>query len=57
MNAILLMSFCLGNILGALTFRTQDEPDYIPAKIALVATISVAIIFVLALRTYYGWEN
>lgn len=57
MNAILLMSFCLGNILGPLTFRTQDEPDYIPAKIALVATISVAIIFVLVLRTYYGWEN
>lgn len=57
MNAILLMSFCLGNILGPLTFRTQDEPDYIPAKIALVATISVAIVFVLILRGYYGWEN
>jgi sugar phosphate permease len=57
MNAILLMSFCLGNILGPLTFRTQDEPDYIPAKIALVATISVAIVFVLLLRGYYGWEN
>jgi sugar phosphate permease len=57
MNAILLMSFCLGNILGPLTFRTQDEPDYIPAKIALVATISVAIIFVLLLRAYYCWEN
>ncbi|KAJ5439212.1 uncharacterized protein N7458_010210 [Penicillium daleae] len=57
MNAILLMSFCLGNILGPLTFRTQDEPDYIPAKIALVATISVAIIFVMILRGYYGWEN
>ena len=56
-NAILLMSFCLGNILGPLTFRTQDVPDYIPAKIALVATISVAIVFVLFLRGYYGWEN
>lgn len=57
MNAILLMSFCLGNILGPLTFRTQDEPDYIPAKITLVATISVAIVFTLLLRFYYVWEN
>ncbi|KAF7159370.1 hypothetical protein CNMCM5623_004684 [Aspergillus felis] len=45
MNAIVLMSFCLGNILGPLTFRTEDEPDYIPAKIAIVATVSVAIVF------------
>ncbi|KAJ5676232.1 hypothetical protein N7462_009129 [Penicillium macrosclerotiorum] len=57
MNAILLMSFCLGNILGPLTFRTQDEPDYVPAKIALVATILVAIVTTFLLRTYYVWEN
>ncbi|KAI2792686.1 hypothetical protein POX_b02727 [Penicillium oxalicum] len=57
MNAVLLMSFCLGNILGPLTFRTEDEPDYIPAKIALVATISVAIVSTLVLRAYYSWEN
>ncbi|KAJ6171923.1 hypothetical protein N7470_000990 [Penicillium chermesinum] len=57
MNAVLLMSFCSGNILGPLTFRTKDEPNYIPAKIALVATISVAIVFVGLLRVYYMWEN
>ncbi|KAJ5181460.1 hypothetical protein N7449_011607 [Penicillium cf. viridicatum] len=57
MNAILLMSFCLGNILGPLTFRTEDEPDYIPAKIAIVVTISVAIVFTIGLRTYYVLEN
>lgn len=57
MNAVLLMSFCLGNILGPLTFRTEDEPEYIPAKIALVATQAVAIVFILALRFYYVWEN
>ena len=57
MNAILLMSFCLGNILGPLTFRTEDEPDYIPAKIAIVVTISVAIVFAIGLRTYYVLEN
>jgi hypothetical protein len=57
MNAILLMAFCLGNILGPLTFRTKDEPDYIPAKIALVVTVTLAIIFAFMLRFFYGWEN
>lgn len=57
MNAILLMSFCLGNILGPLTFRTQDEPDYVPAKIAIVVTTAVAIVFAVLLRGYYVWEN
>ncbi|KAL4891783.1 allantoate permease [Aspergillus ambiguus] len=57
MNAITLMAFCLGNILGPLTFRTKDEPDYIPAKIAVVATLSVAIFFVILLKAYYMWEN
>ncbi|CAL5870096.1 uncharacterized protein PFLUO_LOCUS4330 [Penicillium psychrofluorescens] len=57
MNAVMLMSFCLGNILGPLTFRTEDAPDYIPAKIALVVTTAVAIIFSLLLKWYYAWEN
>jgi hypothetical protein len=57
MNAIVLMSFCLGNILGPLTFRTKDEPDYIPAKIAIVATVSVAIVFSILLKCYYMYEN
>ncbi|OGE58608.1 hypothetical protein PENARI_c001G11152 [Penicillium arizonense] len=57
MNAVLLMAFCLGNILGPLTFRTEDEPDYVPAKIAIVATLAVAIVFTFGLRGYYVWEN
>lgn len=57
MNAVLLMAFCLGNILGPLTFRTKDEPEYIPAKIAIVATVSVAIVFLVLLKFYYMWEN
>lgn len=57
MNAIVLMAFCLGNILGPLTFRTKDEPNYIPAKIAIVATVSVAIVFTVLLKGYYIFEN
>lgn len=43
MNAILLMSFCLGNILGPLTFRDEDAPSYTPAKITIVAVDLVAV--------------
>lgn len=31
MNAILLVSFCLGNIIGTLTYRQNDAPDILPA--------------------------
>lgn len=57
MNAILLMSFCLGNILGPLTFRSKDAPDFIPAKITIVAVDSTAIVLTIVLLLYYKWEN
>lgn len=57
MNAVLLMSFCLGNIIGPETFRKGDAPNYIPAKITIVVTVAVAICFTVVLRTYYVWEN
>ncbi|CAA9961741.1 hypothetical protein PTMSG1_05118 [Pyrenophora teres f. maculata] len=57
MNAILLMSFCLGNIIGPLTFRQEDKPDFIPAKITIVVTCAFAAGMALLLRAYYTWEN
>lgn len=57
MNAILLMSFCLGNILGPLTFRDADAPLYIPAKVTIVAVDSVAILAAVTLLCYYMWQN
>ncbi|KAK2874938.1 hypothetical protein FQN49_001939 [Arthroderma sp. PD_2] len=57
MNAIILMAFCLGNILGPLTFRNGDAPEYIPAKVAIVITISITIAAIIALRLYYIFEN
>jgi MFS family permease len=57
MNAIMIMCVGLGNILGPLTFRTKDAPNYIPAKIAIVATVSVAITFIAVLMLYYTYEN
>lgn len=57
MNAVLLISFCLGNIVGPLTFTQQSAPNYIPAKITIIVTCSVAVVLTLALRAYYMWEN
>lgn len=57
LNAILLMSFCLGNILGPLTFRDKDAPSYTPAKITIVAVDSVAILATVVLLLYYRWMN
>ncbi|KAF2167091.1 hypothetical protein M409DRAFT_54297 [Zasmidium cellare ATCC 36951] len=57
MNAILLMSFCLGNILGPLTFRDEDAPSYTPAKVTIVAVDSVAIVLTLVLLAWYVWQN
>jgi MFS family permease len=57
MNAILLMSFCLGNIIGPLTFTGSTAPVYIPAKIAIMATGVVAIMATLLLLWKYRHEN
>jgi hypothetical protein len=57
MNAVLLISFCLGNIIGPLTFTQQSAPGYIPAKITIIVTCAVAVGLTLVLRFYYMWEN
>lgn len=57
MNAILLMSFCVGNIIGPLTFRDADAPDYIPAKITIIVVCATAAVLTVVLQLYYIWEN
>lgn len=57
MNAVLLISFCLGNIVGPLTFTEQSAPNYIPAKITIIVTCAIAVVLTLVLRGYYVWEN
>lgn len=57
MNAVLLISFCLGNIIGPLTFRNRDSPEYLPAKIAIIVADVFSIIVLIILRFYYIWEN
>jgi hypothetical protein len=56
-NAVALIAFCVGNIIGPLTFRDEDAPDYIPAKIAMVVATCFAAIATRVLMFYYKWEN
>jgi len=58
-NAILLMSFCVGNIIGPLTFQPDGKtpPQYIPAKIAIMATGAVAVVAILVLIAVWWREN
>ncbi|SMR50892.1 unnamed protein product [Zymoseptoria tritici ST99CH_1E4] len=57
MNAILLMSFCLGNIIGPLTFTGESAPGYVPAKITIIVTCAAAVCVAIILTLYYGREN
>ena len=57
MNAVLLMSFCLGNIIGPETFRKGDAPEYLPAKTTIIVTCAVAIALTCVLRVVYQLEN
>jgi len=57
MNAILFMSFCLGNIIGPLTFRQEDAPGFISAKITIIVACGAAAGMAMLLRWYYMWEN
>ncbi|KXJ88026.1 allantoate permease [Microdochium bolleyi] len=57
MNAVVLIMFCIGNIIGPLTFRQEDAPEYIPAKICMVVTTATAALLTGVLMLYYRWEN
>lgn len=57
MNAIVLMSFCIGNIIGPETFRDKDAPEYIPAKLTIVVILAVAMVLTITLDLAYHLEN
>jgi len=52
-NAMTLVSFSLGNIIGAEIFQPKDAPDYIPGKIAIMVLLTVQLGVCFLLR----WIN
>ncbi|PYH83554.1 MFS general substrate transporter [Aspergillus uvarum CBS 121591] len=49
--------FSIANIIGPQTFQARDAPEYIPAKITIVAVNAGAIVISTTLRVVYGRRN
>jgi hypothetical protein len=56
-NAVILIAYGASNIIGPLTFTGFTAPQYIPAKVAIMVCLAVAIVATLILRYWYVWEN
>ena len=46
-NALTLISFCVGKILGTQTFYGKQAPGYISGKISIVATLATLICLIM----------
>ena len=55
--ALLAGSFSVGNIIGPQTFRARDAPQYVPAKIIVLATQAGGALIAGLLCLYYVWAN
>ena len=51
-NAMTLVAFAVGNILGTQTFQNSEAPGYISGKISIVATLSALCFVVVGLRVW-----
>ena len=49
-NAMTLVSFATGNILGTQTFQSSQAPGYIGGKIAIITTLGLLGFVLVALR-------
>lgn len=56
-TALAACAFNLGNIIGPQTFQARDAPQYIPAKITIMATVCSGALISVVLMLYYRWEN
>lgn len=56
-NAFIQVGFSIANIIGPQTFQARDAPDYIPAKVTVLAVSSATIAVSFALRVLYGMRN
>ncbi|KAF7355248.1 MFS general substrate transporter [Mycena sanguinolenta] len=52
-NAMTLVSFAVGNIIGTEIFQPSDAPSYIPGKIAILTLLTAQLVVTLLLR----WVN
>ncbi len=56
-NAIFLIGYSVGNVIGPQTFRASQAPDYRGAKIAIVVCGAVLLVLNVVIWLAYVWEN
>ena len=56
-NAMTLVAFALGNILGTQTFQDKEAPGYISGKVSIIATLGVLCVVIVVLRLCNDWLN
>ncbi|GFZ44886.1 Uncharacterized transporter [Saitozyma sp. JCM 24511] len=56
-NAIYLVAYCIGNLIGPQTFRTVDAPRYVPALATIVACDIVLLGLMTTIHLLYRREN
>jgi predicted MFS family arabinose efflux permease len=56
-SALIAGAFSVGNIIGPQTFQARDGPDFIPAKVAVLATQAGGAVTATVLFLYYVWAN
>ncbi|BFZ59824.1 Allantoate permease [Saitoella coloradoensis] len=56
-NAINLIGYCVGNLIGPQTFRAKDAPAYTPAKVTIVVCWGVSCFVLYAIRWLNAREN
>jgi len=56
-GAFYLIGYCVGNIIGPQTFRTQDAPGYVPAKVTILVCWSLCLIDVAFIWWYCVKQN
>ncbi|TID13886.1 hypothetical protein CANINC_004834 [Pichia inconspicua] len=56
-NAITLIGYSAGNVIGPQTFRTSDAPSYNKAKAGCVGCYAATIVLMIFLTVFNIWEN
>ncbi|KAJ5220704.1 MFS allantoate transporter [Penicillium citrinum] len=55
--ALYLIGYCVGNIVGPLTFRPEDAPRYVSAEIVIIVCWGVCLFILLFIWFWYQKEN
>ncbi|KAI9788512.1 MAG: hypothetical protein M1816_006852 [Peltula sp. TS41687] len=56
-SALIAGSFSIGNIIGPQTFQQKDAPQYVPAKLTVLATQAAGAVMAMFLFFYYVFAN